>query len=336
MQQSVPQRILISRTDAIGDVVLTLPLATMLRRALPQAHIGFLGRAYTLPVIACCSSVDEAVEMEQFLSAKNRLLRQSWDTIVHVFPKKEIAWKAARAGIAVRVGTSRRAYHWATCNRLVALSRRHSPLHEAQLNAVLLAPLGISAVPSTEALAQMFAMSNLPPLTAAAASLLRPGRRHIIFHPKSAGSAREWGLDHYAALAQLLPKDRFQIFISGTAADGAALRPLPAGLCTEGVTDITGKFSLTEFIAFIAQCDGLVAASTGPLHIAAALGKAAIGLYPPIRPMHSGRWGPLGARAVALSLPRECGLCSNDARACTCMRGITPEEVATALMTQLE
>jgi len=51
------------------------------------------------------------------------------------------------------------------------------------------------------------------------------------------------------------------------------------------VTDLTGKMTLPQLFDLIAQSDALVAASTGPLHIAAALGKRATGLYAPMRPI---------------------------------------------------
>jgi ADP-heptose:LPS heptosyltransferase len=60
------------------------------------------------------------------------------------------------------------------------------------------------------------------------------------------------------------------------------------------VHDITGKLSLHELIAFISSCQLIVAASTGPLHIAAGTGVHAVGLYPCEKPMHAGRWAPLG------------------------------------------
>jgi heptosyltransferase-3 len=60
------------------------------------------------------------------------------------------------------------------------------------------------------------------------------------------------------------------------------------------VINLTGKLSLQQFIAFINHCDVLIAASTGPLHIASALGKKAIGLFAPMRPIHPGRWKPIG------------------------------------------
>ena len=56
------QRILISRTDSIGDVVLTLPLCVWLKKQFPNVYIIFLGRTYTEPVISCLPEVDEIVD----------------------------------------------------------------------------------------------------------------------------------------------------------------------------------------------------------------------------------------------------------------------------------
>lgn len=79
-------------------------------------------------------------------------------------------------------------------------------------------------------------------------------------------------------------------------------------------------------ISFIAQIDGVLAASTGPLHIAAALGKHAIGLYAPMRPIHPGRWAPLGKKATFLVKEKYCSKCRNSNR-CECIESITAEEV---------
>jgi len=308
--------------------MLTLPVATILKQQFPEATIGFLGKSYTSPVIECCSAVDVFVDEDDFLHARVQELRHAWDVIIHIFPRKDIALKAWLAGIPVRIGTSSRPYHWLTCNKLVKLKRRHSGLHEAELNTKLLTPLGINKAFTKEALGSMYSFDKIPSLPAELSALLEPDRLHVILHPKSQGSAREWGLERFEALIQLLPKERFQLFISGTTQERVLLEPLlqAAG---DSVTDITGKMSLSLLIAFIARCDGLVAASTGPLHIAAALGKRAIGIYPSMRPMHAGRWGPLGPLAQAISFRADdCRECHNAPGQCLCMSSISAMEVA--------
>jgi ADP-heptose:LPS heptosyltransferase len=325
----LPKRILISRTDSIGDVMLTLPLATILKEQLPDCYVGFLGKRYTQPVIECCTSVDEFIELDDFLNQKNN--SGEWDAIIHVFPKKEIARKALQLRIPWRIGTSSRPYHWLNCNKLVRLKRRKSDLHEAQLNTKLLVPLGIDSSFSKDDLGKLYSFNRIPECPEELQALIEPGKKKIILHPKSQGSAREWGLDHFAQLVRLLSNKNVQVFISGTTQERSLMGPL-FDQVGEHVTDICGKMNLRGFISFIARADALVAASTGPLHIAAALEKQAIGIYPPIRPMHPGRWAPLGPRAVALSLEKDCSDCKKDAASCHCIGSILPAEIAALLL----
>jgi len=327
---SKPLRILVSRTDAIGDVILSLPLAGILKADDPACYIGFMGKSYTQSIIECCSAVDCFVDVADFLKVDNRTIQKEWDVIIHVFPRKDIALKAKKAGIKLRIGTRNRLYHLFTCNKLVALSRRNSVLHEAQLNTKLLEPLGIRKAWKLDELSGLIHFDTISELSMKWKALLQPGKKHIILHPKSQGSAREWGLGNFSQLIRILPKNQYQVFISGTAKEREAMDPLFEAVGDQ-VTDLTGQMNLNEFIAFINACDALVAASTGPLHIAAALGKVAIGLYPPIRPMHPGRWAPIGPHAQALVLEKDCEDCRKAPQACTCIQSIGAIEVLSVL-----
>ena len=298
----------------------------------PACYICFMGKGYTKSIIECCSSVDRFVDVEDFLKADGNSLQKEWDVIIHVFPRKDIAQKARKAGIKMRIGTRGRLYHLLTCNKLVALSRRNSALHESQLNTKLLGPLGIHKDWSLDELAGLTNFKIISELPSKWNTLLQPGKRHIILHPKSQGSAREWGLDNFIQLIRILPKDRYQVFISGTEKEREALGPLFAAV-GDHVTDLTGQMNLDEFIAFINACDALVAASTGPLHIGAALGKVAVGLYPPIRPMNPGRWAPIGPHAKALVLEKDCEDCRKDPQSCSCIQSISAMEVVMVLDT---
>jgi heptosyltransferase III len=94
--------------------------------------------------------------------------------------------------------------------------------------------------------------------------------------------------------------------------------------------DLTGKLNLEQLIAFISIADGLVAASTGPLHIAAAMGKKTVGLFAPMKPIHPGRWAPLGKDVHILVKDHYCEACRNSSD-CECIRSISPEKVSAIL-----
>lgn len=330
MQRQIPPNIIISRTDSIGDVVLTLPVAKILKDYIPGIYIAFMGKAYTRPVIEACQYVDEFIDVSDFLTKPVTVRGAPPAAILHVFPVPEIAKRAKQLRIPLRIGTANRLYHLTTCNELVRLSRKNAPLHEAQLNLKLLTPFGIDREFTLDELGTSFGLRPQVSLPEKFTALLDPTRYNLILHPKSQGSAREWGLENFAALAKMLPASRYNIFISGTAAERQLLNPLLDAL-GETVTDITGQLSLGEFISFIAQCDGLIAASTGPLHLAAALGRQAVGIYPPMRPIHPGRWAPLGPYAQAIALDKECADCRKQPESCRCIKAITAAQIATRL-----
>jgi heptosyltransferase-3 len=328
---------LVSRTDAIGDVVLTLPVAGWLKQQHPGCRVVLLGRSYTAAVAAACPWVDEFLNVDELgqLAGKEQIIQLrslAATAILHVFPNKWLARLAQQAGIPVRIGTRNRLFHWLTCNRLVALSRRHSPLHEAQLNLALLAPLGCHqplALPAVAELVRLVPAVPLPPQFRQLLADREASQLNIILHPRSRGSAREWGLAHFGQLARLLHAAGHRIFISGTAAEGEELASWLREHAAFIIADLTGQLVLPEFLAFIAAADGLVAGSTGPLHLAAALGRHALGLYPPIKPMHPGRWGPLGPHAGYLVFDRpDCQDCRVSPAACTCIKALAATAVA--------
>ena len=332
---------LVSRPDAIGDVVLTLPVAGQLKQLFPGCRVVLIGRTYTAPVAAACPWVDDFLNLDDLLKQPEAtqvatLRNYAATAIIHVFPSKALARLAQKARIPVRIGTRNRWQHWLTCNRLVALSRRHSPLHEAQLNLQLLRPLGFSHTPALPAVASLVRLEPAEPLAPAIELLLaarRSGQLNVVLHPRSRGSAREWGLDNFGQLAQLLHRAGHRVFITGTAAEGEELADWFQQYAAYLAADLTGLLSLSQLLAFIAAADGLVAGSTGPLHLAAALGRHALGLYPPIRPMHPGRWGPLGPYAEFLVFDKpNCADCRIQPVACICIRAIGPETVAARVL----
>lgn len=324
--------IILSRTDNLGDVMLTLPLAGIIKQNLPGARVVFLGKAYTRPLIDACAYIDAFLDKDAMLAQPELLKAQRAHAILHVFPVRHIANLAKQAGIPLRIGTSHRVYHWFTCNQLLHFGRKKSELHEAQLNAKLLAPLGLRTDWSLPELGSLLGFTRVSPLLPHLASLLQAGKQNVILHPKSKGSARDWPLVHYEDLVKLLPSNRYHFFVTGTEAEGALIRQQqPTLLQQPHVTDVTGKLSLGELVSFIHACNGLVACSTGPLHIAAALGKNAMGLYPPIRPMHPGRWAPLGPKVTVLVQSKTCSNCRKGG-ACQCIIDLLPSQAAQVVL----
>ena len=327
-------KILLSRTDSIGDVVLTLPMAGLIKKHLPGAVVYFLGRTYTKEVVSLSEHIDgfvnyDDIEKQTESDQIKALSKLHMDVIIHVFPNKQIAGLAKKSGIGLRVGTTNRLFHWHTCNKLIHLSRKNSNLHESQLNMRLLEFLNFPVEVALPEMYLLYGFTKIPKLNPLFASLTDETKYNIILHPKSKGSAKEWGLTNFQKLIKLLPPDKYKVFISGTEQDGQQMRVFLEQ--NKEIVNLTGKLTLFEFISFINSCDALVAASTGPLHLAAALGKNAIGLFSPKRPIHPGRWMPLGKNAHHLVFDKNCLNCAKG-KACNCIQQINPQQIVDLLI----
>lgn len=317
------QHLIISRTDNLGDVLLTLPIAGYLKQTYPNLKISFIGKPYTKAIIDSCKFIDEFINKEEIIQSKKLYA----DAILFIFPDKEVAKIAWSNNIKYRIGTSNRIYHWLYCNKKIYFSRKKSELHEAQLNFKLLLGLGIDFIPSKESIPNWY---GIVAPKHDFSDWLNPEKKHFILHPKSKGSAREWPIQKYHTLAQELSKNNYEVWVTGTEAEGKKiLNEFPHFFSSHSIHNLTGKISLEELISFISQTEGIVACSTGPLHIAASLEKKAIGIYPPLKPIHPGRWAALGKKTQILVSQKECQNCI--ASQCACIEKISIDEVLKAI-----
>ena len=323
-------KIIISRTDSIGDVILTLPLCIWVKENFPEAELVFLGRAYTKPVISCFDVIDTFLNFDDFESipTSERIAKLKADCIIHVFPNSQIALLAKKAKIPMRIGTAHRIFHLLTCNYRLNFSRKRSLLHESQLNFELLKPLGFNETPSFDSLFQSLNHFNIPTVSLPTEFSGIDLSNTIILHPKSQGSAVEWPLEKYIELAQGLVQQKKTVIFTGTENEGkefSAILPVHPQ-----IIDSSGKLNLNQLICLIASCQALVACSTGPYHIAGVSGIKAIGLFSPRKPIHPGRWKALGDKSVALVFDSSCSNCRKG-KACSCIEKISVQSVLSAI-----
>jgi ADP-heptose:LPS heptosyltransferase len=305
--------------------MLTLPMCVWLRTSFPNATIVFLCKKYTRPVVQCFQPVNEILLWEDLapLTKKERKEKLSADVIIHVFPNKTIASWALFAGIPHRIGTSHRWYHTLFCNHRPSFTRLHSPLHESQLNFHLLKPLGLDEIPDFDAICSM--KNQFLPLE----EKIPTFANYVILHPLSQGSAMEYPIEKYEALASELTQKGKTVLITGTHQENQRIQGAFAGI--PNVHNLMGELSLSQLICLIQGAYSLIACSTGPLHIAGALNVKTIGLFSPRKPIHPGRWKPLGTDAHALVFDQACQKCFKGEE-CNCIQKISTAEIVQVVL----
>jgi len=157
------------------------------------------------------------------------------------------------------------------------------------------------------------------------------GNEHwIALQPGARWENKRWPVEHFAEMAELcakkFPDARFAIF--GTAAE-REMGEFIASAVPGRSLNLAGSVSLLEMIEWLRLCAVMVSNDTGPMHVAAALGKPVVALFGPTEPRRTGPYGQLG-NVLQFAVP--CAPCMKSVchaeDKLECLHRITPWRVA--------
>ena len=103
--------VLIVRPDGIGDVLLSLPVATQLRRLVPGVTVGFLTSPTVAPLLDRHPDVDyvRTTRFTDPMKVLRRAFSQDVGAVIFLKPFRRLMWAAWMAGVPIRVATG---YRW--------------------------------------------------------------------------------------------------------------------------------------------------------------------------------------------------------------------------------
>lgn len=303
--------VLVVRPDGIGDLVLSLPVASQLRRVMPDAHIGFLASPVTAPVLDRHPEVDYVRTITFQAPLRDLVLAFSGgiDAAVFLKPFRRLMWAAFLARVPIRVATG---YRWYSllANRRVYEHRSDFSKHESEYNVGMLRGLGVE-----------LHEIDRPSLVVTDAERNR-GEHHwerlpsprVIIHP-GGFSTRHWRSVYYRDLAVELVRRGYGVVFTGSEAERVDFeRDAFAGApVSYGIRSLMGKLSIRELMAVIATAQVVVSGSTGPAHLAAALGVPTVSLFDPRRNHLPVRWKPLGRGILLRPNVPTCEKCIGEA-----------------------
>ena len=297
MRDRFPTNILIVRTDRIGDVILSLPLASVIKEHYPNCKVSFLIRDYTKPLTEANSHIDESIIIKEnngrFRILENvRLLKKyNFDAAIVLYPTFTLSLIIFLARIKKRVGTGYRLYSFLFTDKIYE-HRKDAKKHELEYNFSLLKSIRINFQPGIDNVKFNLNISDSS-LNKIDGILkvnnIQPEERFIIIHPGSGGSAVDLPIDRFKEIIKLLLDYNIKIVLTGSNAERTICNKLEI---SNNVINLSGLLTLELLIALISKSCLLIANSTGPLHIAAALGKQTFGFYPKIKSCSAQRWGP--------------------------------------------
>jgi len=312
------EKILIVRTDRIGDVVLSIPMAETIKRKYPDCRITYFIREYTRALLDGNRFIDEitiADEREDSISfAKNlkKIKSGHFDTCIVVNPTFKITLIMFLSGIKNRIGTGYRWYSILFNDKLFE-HRKYGDKHELEYNLNLLAKLGIDVNNLTNEINFHLKIDNESSIkieSILSQKGFKSGNKIIIVHPGSGGSSVDLPNEKLIDLTRMLTSlENVSIIITGSKSESRLCKEFEVG---ESVINLSGILNLSLLKALINKANIFISNSTGPMHIAAALGAYVINFFPKIPACSQKRWGPYTEKKTIFVPTIDCKNCTRE------------------------
>ncbi len=309
-------RLLITRIDRIGDVVLSTPIPREVKRKYPNSFVAVLVRDYTKDIYKNNPYVDEIIVYNKdendfgFWQMMKKLRKFKFNHAFMLLPDERLNWLLFFSSIKNRIGVGHKLYQILSFTKYVS-RRKYIPLrHEADYCLDMIRKIGIEPQSINP---EIYLSNDEKHKVSEIKKTLSSNKKIIIgINSTSGNSAPNLQPEEYKKIIyKLLEFDNIKVVVTD-------FNP-PADLQNiNGIDYINKGKPLRESILNFAAIDILISSSTGPMHIAAALNIKTISLFCPLNACSPKLWGPLG-NISEIILPQEsyCStVCPGDPKKC--------------------
>lgn len=314
-----PERVVVIRLHAFGDVAITFPLVAALRKALPGTHLTFVTDPRNAGLVRAHRAVDSVVSIDARASRPRRAVETAAAALRIVLGGRPVVLDLQRNEVA-------RALTPLVAPRRVASFDRFAPRSALSryLEAAEAAGLG--------ALAPVLAPHASEAALRAARERLRsagvdPARPIACLNPAGGWETKQWPLDRFVETGLRLHRRGWQLLLLGS----APVSPRHASLrdsLGERIADLSGATTQEEALALVALLSLVVSEDSGLMHLAWVQGVPTVALFGSTRSAWS---RPEGERSTGFfSEDLECGACMQPSCArgdLACLARVTVDDV---------
>ncbi|MGO2498701.1 MAG: lipopolysaccharide heptosyltransferase II [Vibrio litoralis] len=338
-------RILVIGPSWVGDMVMSQSLYITLKQQHPEALIDVLAPAWCKPILERMPEVHQAIEMPlghgdfNLLGrrALGRELKHQDYTHAFILPNsaksalipwfagipKRTGWKGEmRYGLLNDLRANKKSFQYMV-ERYIALAHPKTEMVDSS------SLPGLNKLPKPNLHIDSFTQQNT------IKKLCLSQERTIIGLCPGAefGPAKQWPVEHYAAVAEQMIKEGKQVWLFGSPKDQATTAAIKQAISFDNqqhIFDLAGKTSLIEVVDLLGACETVISNDSGLMHVAAAVNCKVIGVYGSTSPQYT---PPLAEKLAIVHTDIECRPCFK--RECPlghlkCLKDLSPQRVLDA------
>lgn len=348
-------KILIIKLSSIGDVVHTLPSLYAIRQRYPDAVIDWLVEEAASDIIKGHNLLNDCIIVKRKKWLKKPLSIDTWRNaaaVVRILRSKSydivIDFQGlVKSGIWAFLSKGKRRIGFSNTKELSGIFLNEAlPPYNPDIHAVD-RYLSLAKHIGAETANVEFPMPHSESEMRKAVSILKAkgiweGQPFVVVNPMARWETKLWGNEMFALLCNMV-MDKFgsKIVLTGSASmydEIEKIKSLTDKLVPEGFNrgraiNLAGMTGLKELTEIINLSKMVVTVDSGPMHIAAAIGKPVVALFGPTAPW---RTGPYGDGHIVVRKELDCSPCFlKKCKNLKCMKDIKVEDVMTAVEKQL-
>lgn len=279
------KRILIIKPSSMGDIIHGLLVAESIRSQVPGVAIDWVVRREFAPLVEASTAVEHCYIFERkggvggFIRLLKELRKRSYDVVLDMqgLARSGLMTLAARAPLSVGRFDAREGAKWC-CRKRTAMPEGEPPWHAVEILAGFLPALGLENRIDAK-------LGFKTPVSEGKEILpdLKAGQKRVIVFPESRREEKNWS--GYEALTRGLLHDP----AIGQVVWCGHLACAPDGEIPESqFVNLTAKTGIEELPGLLGEADCVVSNDSGPMHLAAALGRPLVALFGPTSPEQFG------------------------------------------------
>lgn len=302
------KRIIISRTDKIGDLILSIPSFFMAKKMFPNAEIIVLVRKYNYDILKNLKYIDRILKIDDFrkevLIEKIKYFKA--DIFIALYNDPFVSKLAKASKAKYKIGPISKFSSLFTFNKGIIQKRSKSIKNEAEYNLDLICKL------DNKKYKEFFEINTnlvLDEKNLNIANLFfkekKIGNKSLVVNPFTGGSAKTISDSQYVSLLQKIYDKIPEVDIILTCHISQEERGenIISQVDRKRVFLFANGGSILNLAAIINKCKVFLGGSTGPTHIAGALKKNIVAIYPNKKTQHPTRWGTFNNPNVDYIIP---------------------------------